>query len=161
MKIDNILNIIIIILFIIILIAIFFYPWKETETIAPTIAPIIAPIPIPIPRPRQRPSQTPIPGQTETQTETETETESICIERTPEEWKNINEICDPLNNTTLITNRSRQISIIKTNGENECSFKPLTNETILETDTDKGFLNSNQKIQFVNFRFNNHLIIKI
>ena len=147
MKIDNILNkIIIILFFILILTAIYYFLWEEEETQIQILTSAVTPTQIPT----QILTLTQIstPALTPTPTTAQEQISSICIERIPGEWEYVNEICDPLINMTLIKNRSRQITINKTNGENECSFEPLANETIFETDIDKGFLNSNQKIQF-------------
>ena len=75
---------------------------------------------------------------------------SCIVERTVGEWEYTNERCDPDNPTTfLATKRSRTITITKPEGGYEgCSFRPLENEIILETDRDKAFLNSNQEFQF-------------
>ena len=75
---------------------------------------------------------------------------SCIVERTEGDWEYTNERCDPDNPTTfLATKRSRIITITKPSTAYEgCSFRPLVNEVILETDRDKGFLNSNQEFQF-------------
>jgi len=150
---NNIGKIIIIILLIIILIAIILYIFQEEteqmeEIPAQTEEQTEEQTEQQTETTTQQQTETTTQQQTETTTQQQTETQNICIERTPGEWKYINEMCDPSNNTTLITNKSRQILIKKINNDNECSFEPLVNETIFETDIDKGFLNSNQKIQF-------------
>ena len=72
------------------------------------------------------------------------------VDRTFGEWEYTNERCDPDNRSTLLASkRSRQIKITKPNESYEgCSFAPLKNEVILETDRDKAFLNSNEDFQF-------------
>ena len=87
-----------------------------------------------------------------TSTQGETQISSFCINRIFGEWEYINKRCgttDGKQRTTLFADkRSRQITNNKTNDSNDCSFNPLANEVILETDTDKGFLNSNNKFEF-------------
>ena len=71
------------------------------------------------------------------------------VERSFGDWEYRNERCDPSNRTTLLAyKRSRQIKITKIEGYEGCSFNPLDNEVILDTDRDKGFINSNEKFQF-------------
>ena len=87
-----------------------------------------------------------------TSTQGETQISSFCINRIFGEWEYINKRCgttDGKQRTTLFADkRSRQITNNKINDSNDCSFNPLANEVILETDTDKGFLNSNNKFEF-------------